>query len=94
VIFALTTWLPYLPWLPRVNNLVAMVKKQSKAVPLHTMEALEGRGGIAPTVKYLIAMVHKESKSTVEQDHLTTLNTNNFKIIDAVGLKIIASRLP
>jgi hypothetical protein len=25
------------------------VKKKSKAVPLHAMEALGGRGGIAPT---------------------------------------------
>jgi hypothetical protein len=26
--------------------------------------------------------------------HLTTLNLNNFKMIEAIGLKIIASRSP
>jgi hypothetical protein len=34
----------------RYNTLyIDKVKVKSKAVPLHTMEALGGRGGIAPT---------------------------------------------
>jgi hypothetical protein len=33
----------------RLHHLNRVVKSKSKAVPLHTMEALGGRGGIAPT---------------------------------------------
>jgi hypothetical protein len=42
----------------------------------------------------MVTMEHKQSKPTVNRVHLTNLNLNNFKIIEAVGLKIIASRSP
>jgi hypothetical protein len=48
-------------------------------------------------VKNLVVMVtmeHKQSKPTVNRVHLTILNLNNFKTIEAMGLKIIASRSP
>jgi hypothetical protein len=33
-------------------------------------------------------------KPLLSKAHLTTLNLNNFKIIEAMGLKIIVSRSP
>jgi PIN domain nuclease of toxin-antitoxin system len=32
---------------------------------------------------------HKQSKPTVTKAHVTTLNLNNFKIIEAMGLKLL-----
>jgi hypothetical protein len=44
----------------------------------------------------LVAMVTMEHNPNQQfsKAHLTTLNLNNFKIIKAMGLKIIASRSP
>jgi hypothetical protein len=42
----------------------------------------------------MFTMVHKQSKPTAEQGSPKNLNLNNFKIIEAMGLKIIASRPP
>jgi hypothetical protein len=39
-----------------------------------------------------VTMEHKKSKPQLSKAHLTNLNFNNFKIIEATGLKIIASR--
>jgi hypothetical protein len=48
------------------------------------------------TVNNLIAMVTMEYNPNPlpSKAHLTTLNLNNFKMIKAMGLKIIASRFP
>jgi hypothetical protein len=40
----------------------------------------------------MVTMEHKQSKLKVSKAHLTILNLNNFKMIEAMGLKIIASR--
>jgi hypothetical protein len=37
-------------------------------------------------------MKHEEFNPIVGKAHLTTLNLNNFKMMEAMGLKIIASR--
>jgi hypothetical protein len=44
----------------------------------------------------LVAMVTIEHnpKTLLSKAHLTNLNLNNFKMIEAIGLKIIASRSP
>jgi hypothetical protein len=39
-------------------------------------------------------MEHKQSKPTAEQGYVTTLSINKFKMAEAMGLKIIASRFP
>jgi hypothetical protein len=39
-------------------------------------------------------MEHKQSKPTAGKGHLTTSNPNNFKIIEAMGLKITALMSP
>jgi hypothetical protein len=39
----------------------------------------------------MVTMEHKKSKPTV---HLTHLNLNNFKLLEAMGLKNIGSRPP
>jgi hypothetical protein len=38
----------------------------------------------------MVTMVHKESNPTSEQDSLAILNLNNFKMIEAIGLKMTA----
>jgi hypothetical protein len=38
----------------------------------------------------MVTIVHKESNPTFEQDSLATLNLNNFKMIEAMGLKMTA----
>jgi hypothetical protein len=40
----------------------------------------------------MVTMEQKQSKPTVNKAHLTNLNLSNFKMIEAMGLKIIASR--
>jgi hypothetical protein len=42
----------------------------------------------------MVTMEHKQSKQTVEQGSPHILNLNNFKMIEAMRLKIIASRSP
>jgi hypothetical protein len=51
-----------------------------------------------PTVNNLVAMVHKQSKPIwlpwlplLSRAHLTDLNLDNFKTIEAMELKVIAS---
>jgi hypothetical protein len=49
------------------------------------------------TVNNLVAMVtmeNKQSKPHFSKAHLTTLNLNNFKMIEVMGLKITVSRSP
>jgi hypothetical protein len=41
----------------------------------------------------MVTMEHNPNPQ-FSKAHLTTLNLNNFKIIEAMGLKIIASRSP
>jgi hypothetical protein len=75
--------------------------------PLY-LEPATPLGRFCPKVNSLvtIAMVHKQSKPTwlpwyinnlntlLSKAYLTTLNLNNFKMIEAMGLNIIASRSP
>jgi hypothetical protein len=42
----------------------------------------------------MVSMEHKQSKPTAEQGSLTKLNISKFKMIEAMGLKIIASKSP
>jgi hypothetical protein len=42
----------------------------------------------------MVTMEHKNPNTLLSKALLTTLNLNNFKIIEAMGLKIIASRSP
>jgi hypothetical protein len=39
-------------------------------------------------------MAHKERKPLLSKAHLTNLNLNNFKIIEAMGLKIYCIEVP
>jgi hypothetical protein len=39
-------------------------------------------------------MEHNNPNPQFSKAHLTTLNLNNFKIVEAMGLKIIALRAP
>jgi hypothetical protein len=39
-------------------------------------------------------MEHNNPNPQFSKVHLTTLNLNNFKIVEAMGLKIIALRTP
>jgi hypothetical protein len=39
-------------------------------------------------------MEHKQTKPTVNKANLTSLNLNNIKMTEAMGLKIIVSRSP
>jgi hypothetical protein len=68
--------------------LVALVHKQSKPTWLPWSPLLL-------TVKNLVAMVamiHKQVKPTVQHGSPKNLNFNNFKMIEAMGFKIIATR--
>jgi hypothetical protein len=50
-----------------------------------------------PTANNLVTWVtmeHKNPNPLLRKAHLTTLNINKFKVIEAMGLKIIASRSP
>jgi hypothetical protein len=71
---------------PEVDNLVAMVHKQSKLTWLPLL----------PTVNNLVSIITMEHNPNplLSKAHLTNLNLNNFKMIEAVGLKIIVSRSP
>jgi hypothetical protein len=40
----------------------------------------------------MVTMENKQSKPQFSKAHLTAMNLNNFKMIEAMGLKIIASR--
>jgi hypothetical protein len=42
----------------------------------------------------VVAMGHIQSKPTVSKAHLRTLNLSNFKMIETMGLNIIASMSP
>jgi hypothetical protein len=42
----------------------------------------------------MVTMEHKNPNSEFSKAYLTTLKLNNFKMIEATGLKIIASRSP
>jgi hypothetical protein len=42
----------------------------------------------------MVTMEHKNTNPQFSKPHLTILNLNNFKIIEAMGLAIIASRSP
>jgi hypothetical protein len=42
----------------------------------------------------MVTMEHKQYKPTVSKDYLTTLNLNKLKMIEGMGLKIIALRSP
>jgi hypothetical protein len=42
----------------------------------------------------MVTMEHNNLNSQYSKAHLTNLNLNNFKMIEAVGLKIIVSRSP
>jgi hypothetical protein len=42
----------------------------------------------------MVTMEHKHANTLLSKAHLTNLNLNNFKIIEAMGLKIIASMSP
>jgi hypothetical protein len=42
----------------------------------------------------MVTMEYKRSKPISEKAHLTKLNINKCKMIEAMGLKIIASRSP
>jgi hypothetical protein len=72
--------------LPKVNKLVAMVHKQSKPTWLPLL----------PTVNNLVAIVTVEHNPNplLSEVRLKTLNLNNFKMTEAVGLKIIVSKSP
>jgi hypothetical protein len=41
----------------------------------------------------MVIMEHNP-KPQFSEDHLTTFNLNNFKIIEAMGLNIISQRFP
>jgi hypothetical protein len=45
-------------------------------------------------VNNLVAMDHKQYKHTVSKAHLRNMKFINFKMIEAMGLKIIASTSP
>jgi hypothetical protein len=49
-------------------------------------------GCVCPTVNNLVIMVHNNRNPFLSKAHLTDLNFNNFKIVEAMGLKIIALR--
>jgi hypothetical protein len=42
----------------------------------------------------MVTMEHKQTKPKFSKARLTNLNLNTFKIIETMGLKIIASRSP
>jgi hypothetical protein len=42
----------------------------------------------------MVTMEHEQSKPTADKAQLTKMNLNNFKVIAAVGLKLIASSSP
>jgi hypothetical protein len=42
----------------------------------------------------VVTMEHKQSKPLLSKALLTRLNNNKFKMIEAMGLKIIATRSP
>jgi hypothetical protein len=42
----------------------------------------------------MVTMEHKQSKQLLSKAHLKKLNINKFKMIEAMGLEIIASRSP
>jgi hypothetical protein len=42
----------------------------------------------------MVTMEHKHANTPLSKSHLTNLNLNNFKIIEAMGLKIIVSMSP
>jgi hypothetical protein len=42
----------------------------------------------------MVTMEHKQSIPTSEKAHVINLNLNDFKMIGALGLNIIASRSP
>jgi hypothetical protein len=42
----------------------------------------------------MVTMEHKQSKHTAEQGSPNNFNPNNFKTIEAVGLKVIALSFP
>jgi hypothetical protein len=46
------------------------------------------------TVNNLVTMEHKQSKPLLSKAHQTKANINKFKMIEAMRLKIIASRPP
>jgi hypothetical protein len=72
---------------PTVNNLVTMVHKQSKPTWLQWLPFL-------PTVKKFVAMVTMvhNPNPLLSKAHLTNLDLSNFKVIETMGLRIIAFR--
>jgi hypothetical protein len=42
----------------------------------------------------MVTMEHNNPNPQLSKAHLTNLNLNNFKMIEAMGLKIIASGSP
>jgi hypothetical protein len=42
----------------------------------------------------MVTMEHEQYKPTVSKAHVEILNLNNFKVMEAMGIKIITSRFP
>jgi hypothetical protein len=66
-----------------------MVHKQSKPTSLSWLPLLPAVNNLVATV----TMVYNPNP-LLSKAYLTSLNLSNFKMIDAMGLKIIASRSP
>jgi hypothetical protein len=49
---------------------------------------------LLPPVNNLVTMKHKNPNPLLSKAHLRTLNLSNFKMIEAMGLKIIATSSP